>query len=121
MVGPIDGTHIPILKPDCRSSDYYNRKGYYSILMQAVVDSKGMFVDVNIGWPGKVHNARVLVNSTFYQKPNTGTLLPDWKRTIGGVTVPLIILGDPAYPLFPWMVKPYPDTGTLTAQQQHYN
>jgi len=116
VVGAIDGTHIPILKPDYSSSDYYNRKGYYSIPMQAVVDSKDMFVDVNIGWPGKVRDTRVLVNSTFYQKANTGTLLLDWKRVIGGVALPLIILGDPAYPLLLWMMKPYPDNSAAALQ-----
>lgn len=54
-VGAIDGSHIPILKPQQSPSDYYNRKGYYSILMQAVVDYRGVFIDVNIGWPGKVN------------------------------------------------------------------
>ena len=51
-VGAIDGTHIPILRPQESASDYYNRKGYYSMLMQAVVDFRGIFMDVNIGWPG---------------------------------------------------------------------
>ena len=48
-----------------------------------------------IGWPGKVHDARVLVNSNFYQRAMAGQL-PDWKRIINGVEVPLLILGDPA-------------------------
>ena len=41
--------------------------------MQAVVDFRGRFLDVNIGWPGEVHDARVLVNSSFYM--NTGMLI----------------------------------------------
>jgi len=121
VAGAIDGTHVPILKPNECPSDYYNRKGFYSILMQAVVDSQDRFIDVNIGWPGKVHDARVLANSTFYNKASSGTLLPNWTRTINGVNVPLLILGDPAYPLKPWMMKPYPDTGHLTAAERHFN
>lgn len=34
--------------------------------MQAVVDSQYLFRDVVIGWPGSVHDARVLSNSEFY-------------------------------------------------------
>ena len=43
------------------------------MLMQAVVDFRGIFMDVNIGWPGKVHDARVFVNSSFYLKASNGT------------------------------------------------
>ena len=76
--GAIDGSHIPILHPYESASNYYNRKGYYSIIMQAMVDFRGLFMDVYIGWPGKVHDARVFVNSSLYQKRKSGTLLPDW-------------------------------------------
>ena len=54
--GAIDGSHIPIIRPDESASDYYNRKGYYSVIMQAMVDFRGLFMDVYIGWPGKVHD-----------------------------------------------------------------
>ena len=61
-------------------------------------------------------------NSTFiYNKSSSGTLIPNWTRTVNGVNVPLLILGDPAYPLKPWMMKPYPDTGHLTAAERHFN
>lgn len=45
-------------------SDYYNRKGYCSILMPAVVDHKGLFQDAYIDWLRKVHNVRVFVTSS---------------------------------------------------------
>ena len=120
-VGAIDGTHTPIVRPQESASDYYNRKGYYSVIMQAVVDYRGQFVDAYIGWPGKVHDARVLVNSSLYQRAMNGTLLPDWKRSISGVQVPLIILGDPAYPALPWIMKPYPETSQSAREQRRYN
>ena len=120
-VGAIDGSHIPILKPQESASDYYNRKGYYSVIMQAVVDFRGMFMDVNVGWPGKVHDARVFANSPFYRKANSGILFPNWTRTLNGVEVPLIILGDPAYPLLPWLMKPYMDNAQTTAKERTFN
>jgi len=86
-VGAIDGTHIPIIRPEQNPADYYNRKGYYSILMQALVDFRGIFMDICIGWPGKVHDARVFSNSELYKKGTQGTLFPDWKKEISGVQV----------------------------------
>ena len=40
--GAIDGTHIPILAPEESHLVYVNRKGYHSIIMQAVMDSNYM-------------------------------------------------------------------------------
>ena len=41
--GATDGIHIPIIAPAADHSDYVNRKGYHSIIMKAVVDSKYLF------------------------------------------------------------------------------
>ena len=120
-VGAIDGTHIPILKPVDSPSDYYNRKSFYSIIIQGVVDFRGRFMDINVGWPGKVHDARVFANSSFFHRVNSGVYLPNWTREIKKVDVPLCILGDPAYPLLPWLMKPYAESVALTNSQRIFN
>ena len=119
--GAIDGTHIPIIRPEESPSDYYNRKGYYSIIVQGLVDFRGRFMDVCIGWPGKVHDARVFANSTVYSKGMSGSLFPSWTRQLGRVEVPLVILGDPAYPLLPWLIKPYAENDHSTAKEKLFN
>ena len=85
--GAIDGTHITMLCPNESASNYYNHRGQYSIIMQAMVDFRGLFMDVYIGWPGKVHDVRVFANSFLYRKGMNGTLFPDMTRNISGVQV----------------------------------
>ncbi|XP_074800238.1 uncharacterized protein LOC141982249 isoform X3 [Natator depressus] len=58
--GAIDGTHIPILAPEHQAREYISRKGYFSIVLQALVDHKGRFTNINVGWPGKVHDAHII-------------------------------------------------------------
>ncbi|XP_053875501.1 uncharacterized protein LOC128832278 [Malaclemys terrapin pileata] len=117
--GAIDGTHIPILSPEHQATEYINRKGYFSMLLQALVDHKGHFTNINVGWPGKVHDARIFRNSGLFQKLQEGTFFLDQKITVGDVKMPIVILGDPAYPLMPWLMKPY--TGSLDSSQDLFN
>ena len=58
-VGAIDGSHIPISAPLQKHTDYYNRKGWYSMVVQAVVDHDYLFRDICVGCPGSVHDARI--------------------------------------------------------------
>ena len=66
--GAIDGCHIPVRPPALNHTDYYNRKGWYSVILQAIFDHHYLFRDIYVGWPRSVHDARVLSKSHFYRK-----------------------------------------------------
>ena len=120
--GAIDGTHIPIQAPPENHTDYVNRKGYHSIIMQAVIDVRYLFRDVVIGWPGSVHDARGLSNSELYNLGIKGKLFdPTIKETVLGIQSGPVILGDPAYPLLNWLMKAYPENQNTPEWQRHFN
>lgn len=97
--GALDGTHIPIIAPSSFHTDYYNRKGWYSVLLQGLVDHQYMFRDFDIGWPGKCHDSFVFQNSRLHAKLENGTCFPPLTRTIQGVDIPELIVADSAYSL----------------------
>ncbi len=85
--GAVDGTHIPIQAPKEFQSDYYNRKGFHSVVLQGFVDHQYKFMNVNFGFPGSVHDARVFANSQLYKLGSEGLLCPQVHRQIGGKSV----------------------------------
>ena len=88
---------MPLLNP----ADYFNRKQKYSIVTQAVTDSRMLFLDVSTGWPGSIHDARVLRLSGVFREIENGTILTRPVTVINQTNVRPLILGDPAYPLRP--------------------
>lgn len=119
--GAIDGTHIGILAPTDSPADYYNSQGFYSVILQGVVDHRLRFWDINVGWPGKVHDARVFGNSSLYERGQSGRVFPQITERFGGKSVPVVILGDAAYPLLPWLMTPYPENEHTTPAQLSFN
>ena len=114
--GSVDGTHIPIVSPQQCPTDYYNRKGWHSIILQGTVDHAGRFIDMYVGCPGQVHDVQVFANSSLYRRGQSGTLFPDLKESVAGKEVPFVLLGDPAYPLLHWLMKAFSNNGRLSDQ-----
>ena len=65
----IDCTHIKILAPpNEHKADYFSRKQCYTINTQAVIGGNLRFLDIANGFPGSLHDARVLENTSLLRK-----------------------------------------------------
>ncbi|KAM7163614.1 uncharacterized protein RBU57_007827 [Macrochelys suwanniensis] len=115
----IDGMHIPILAPDHVATEYINRKEYFSMVLQVLVDHCGHFTDISAGWWGKEHDACIFRNTSLYRNLQAGTFFPDQKITVGDVEMPIVILGDLANPLMSWLMKP--NIGNLDRNKEQFN
>lgn len=86
-VGAIDRSHVKIKCPPALHDQYINRKLDYTIQCQAVCDSNHKFVDVCVGYPGSVHDTRVMYNRPLY-----------YRRLYPPLGYYLHLLGDSGYP-----------------------
>lgn len=108
VIGFIDGSHIRLSAALGGEQDYYNRKGYPSMQLQIVVDNKLKIVKAYTGWPGCVHDARVLRNSCLFTKAEAGELFSQDHH----------IFGDNAYPLRNWLITPFKNFRNLSRQHK---
>ena len=65
-------------------------------------------MDVDCGWPGCVHDAKVFANSQINNALKSGNLPGTFNNLLPGCDkIPNYIIGDPAYPLTPFCMKEY--------------
>lgn len=112
VIGAVNGSHIPIRAPVEDPVSYINRKGFHSIVLQAVCDGNCMFTHCYCGPVGSVHDARVLAQSPLRQLLRSPhTYFPNNTH----------IIGDAAYTLQTHVMVPFRDNGHLTRRQQNFN
>jgi len=86
---------------------YRNRKGYFSINVQVVVNAKLEIIDIVARWPGSAHD------STIFDHSRIKTLFEMGAFSDG------LLLADSAYPNLPYIMTPFQNP--VTAAEHIYN
>uniref|UniRef100_A0A8D0CDG2 KRAB domain-containing protein n=1 Tax=Salvator merianae TaxID=96440 RepID=A0A8D0CDG2_SALMN len=119
-VGACDRTHINILSPIRQNTDFINRKNFFPVILHAMVDHCGRFIDVEIGWSGKKPDASIFRNTALWEAMDTGAFVPGNPTvTMHGVQIPPLVVTYGAYPMRRWLMKPY--SGRLDPKQAYFN
>ena len=91
-----------------------------SIVLIAMVDANNRFVWGSCGFPGNSHNAIIFQSTQLYSDIKESNFIPQISKAVSGVHVPSIVLGDSAFPLLPWLMKPYANAAP-TPEQYYFN
>lgn len=121
-IGAIDGKHVAIRAPNKSGSFYFNYKGFHSLVLLAVVDSDCKFIYANVGANGASCDAQVFNLSTMKRAFDQKTLHLPPSEPIEGDDHPLpyFMVGDEAFALQSWLMKPFPHRG-LTRKERIFN
>ncbi|XP_044765378.1 putative nuclease HARBI1 [Coccinella septempunctata] len=95
VAGAIDCTHVKIQSPGGDDAEIFrNRKGYFSINVQAICNADLKFQNVVGRWPGSAHD------STIFNSSRVAMLFEN------GHFDDCIILGDSGYPIKKYLLTP---------------
>ena len=73
-VGALDGKPIAIKKPKKSGSEYFNYKGYLSLVLLALVDAEYKFLWVNVGASRSSSDAQIFKHSKLKRRTEKQTL-----------------------------------------------
>lgn len=121
-IGAMDGKHVACICPNNSGSLYHNYKGFFSIVLLALVDSDYKFLWLDVGSPGSMSDAQIFNDSELKQSIEDGTIGIPAAEPIPGEdrALPYYILGDDAFALKIWLMKPYARRN-LTHDERIYN
>ncbi|XP_071580016.1 putative nuclease HARBI1 [Temnothorax nylanderi] len=119
----IDGKHVIIQSPEKSGSAYFNYKKTHSIVLLAMCDANYLFTYVDIGAFGRQSDGGIFKQSEMGQRFAQGKMNVPAADEIyeGSTTYPYVIVGDEAFPLTSYLMRPYPGRGELTTEKKIYN
>ena len=103
VVGAIDGTYILLSTGPQRGlilmlCDFFNKKNFHSVLLQAMCVVEGFFGNVCVRQPRGVHGAAQFSWLKIYTGLKIQEIFPELFLEIGGLEVGLYLFGDSTYP-----------------------
>lgn len=109
-VGALDGKRVLIQKPANSGSLYFDYKGDFSIILMALVDSDYKFLYIDVGTNGRGSDAGVWSRCSLSAglENNSVSLPPPEFLPNSSTESPYVIVGDDAFPLKTYLMKPYP-------------
>lgn len=116
----MDGKHVMLQAPINTGSDYFNYKGFFSIVFLGVVDANYCFMYVSVGCQGRLSDGGVYNNSTLKELLANSTLNLPGPSCLPGrkhFPVPFVLLADDAFPLQINVMKAFPglhDKGSVS-------
>ena len=101
VIGAIDGKHIRIQAPNKSGTLFHNYKGFFSLQLLAVCDSKYNFTFIDVGQYGSNNDCSVLANSTISYAIESDALDVPRAERVEGIEedMPYYLLGDEIFPL----------------------
>ena len=121
-LGAVDGKHIIIQKPLDGGSMYFNYKRSNSVVLLAIAGPDYECLYGDIGTNGRANDGGVWNTSGIAKRIENGDahLPKDDKLHKNSVVMPYVFLGDDAFALKRYMMKPYPQQN-LTPDKRIYN
>ncbi|KAH7961710.1 hypothetical protein HPB52_011561 [Rhipicephalus sanguineus] len=108
-LGAIDGKHVTIECPANSGSVDFNYKRSFSKSLLAVCDAQYRFIYVEVGHPGSESDGGIFSRSTLQKNVLLGALgLPPMSPVGNEGPLPYFFVGDEAFPLKEYMMRPYP-------------
>ena len=122
VLGALDGKHVAIQKPQNSGSLYHNYKGFFSIVMLALVDGDYRFLWVDAGTNGACSDAQIWNDCELKEMIEDQQLgLPDPEPVVEGErALPYFIVGDDAFALTTYLQKPF-SKRRLTKEERIFN
>jgi len=109
-IGAVDGKHVSIEAPANSGSVYFNYKKAFSVFLLALVDANYSFIRIYVSSFGRSSDGGIFSHSALCKCMENGSLNipPDSCLPETNIEAPFVIVGDEAFPLKTYLMRPYP-------------